>query len=323
MRTARPVTPRPPTSPLPSCHRVSGFGTPALGLAPHGAAPLAPERLLLLPVPVPGGARAAREGAAGQVRTVPYPGGPRNRGLEVNMYRHVLHVMLHLNSLPEAKHGGNNPYSSFGATLDRDDEKNLWSMPHDVSHTEADDDRILYNLIVIRNQQTKDSEEWQRLNYDIYSLRQIRREVRNRWRRILEDLGFQREADSLLSVTKLSTMSDSKNTRKAQEMLLKLAEETSIFPASWELSERYLLVVSEIQDYGTLQLTLSFPLQLNPRRSEWIYGGSQADRKLFFTTTVFGHYYANNISFPPFPKSLVIKRKQDNKYKGLNSKYIT
>lgn len=31
-------------------------------------------------------------------------------------------------------------------------------MPHDVSHTEADDDRILYNLIVIRNQQTKDSE---------------------------------------------------------------------------------------------------------------------------------------------------------------------
>ncbi|XP_049979764.1 melanoregulin isoform X3 [Alexandromys fortis] len=116
-------------------------------------------------------------------------------------------------------------------------------MPHDVSHTEADDDRILYNLIVIRNQQTKDSEEWQRLNYDIYTLRQIRREVRNRWRRILEDLGFQREADSLLSVTKLSTMSDSKNTRKAREMLLKLAEETSIFPASWDLSERYLLVV--------------------------------------------------------------------------------
>ena len=32
-------------------------------------------------------------------------------------------------------------------------------------------------------------QEWQRLNYDIYTLRQIRREVRNRWRRILEDLG--------------------------------------------------------------------------------------------------------------------------------------
>ncbi|OBS75881.1 hypothetical protein A6R68_17667 [Neotoma lepida] len=29
-------------------------------------------------------------------------------------------------------------------------------------------------------------------------------------------------------------------------MLLKLAEETSIFPASWELSERYLLVVDRL-----------------------------------------------------------------------------
>ncbi|KAB1278499.1 Melanoregulin [Camelus dromedarius] len=90
------------------------------------------------------------------------------------------------------------------------------------------------------------SKEWQKLNYDIYTLRQIRREVRNRWKRILEDLGFQREADSLLSVTKLSTISDSKNTRKAREMLLRLAEETNIFPTSWELSERYLFVVDRL-----------------------------------------------------------------------------
>ncbi|KAM5324409.1 melanoregulin [Glossophaga mutica] len=139
-----------------------------------------------------------------------------------------------------------NPYSSFGATLEREDEKNLWSMPHDVSHTEADDDRILYNLIVVRNQQARDSEEWQKLNYDIYTLRQIRRKVRNKWKRILEDLGFQKEADSLLSVTKLSTISDSENTRKAREMLLKLAEETTIFPAGWQLSERYLFVVDRL-----------------------------------------------------------------------------
>lgn len=56
-------------------------------------------------------------------------------------------------------------------------------------------------------------------------------------------LGFQKEADSLLSVTKLSTISDSENTRGAREILLKLAEETTIFPTSWELSERYLFVV--------------------------------------------------------------------------------
>ncbi|XP_038605054.1 melanoregulin [Tachyglossus aculeatus] len=159
-----------------------------------------------------------------------------------------------------------NPYTSFGATLVRDDEKNLWSVPHDTSHTEADDDRILYNLIVVRNQQARDSEKWQKLNYDIYALRQIRREVQNRWKRILEDLGFQKEADSLLSVTYLSTISDSQNTRKAREMLLKLAEETSIFPNSWGLSERYLLVVDRLIAVDAAEEFLRLARRTYPRR---------------------------------------------------------
>ncbi|XP_028924049.1 melanoregulin [Ornithorhynchus anatinus] len=159
-----------------------------------------------------------------------------------------------------------NPYTSFGVTVVRDDEKNLWSIPHDVSHTEADDDRILYNLIVIRNQQARDSEKWQKLNYDIYALRQIRREVQNRWKRILEDLGFQKEADSLLSVTYLSTISDSQNTRKAREMLLKLAEETSIFPNSWGLSERYLFVVDRLIALDAAEEFLRLASHAYPRR---------------------------------------------------------
>ncbi|XP_061037423.1 melanoregulin-like [Eubalaena glacialis] len=160
----------------------------------------------------------------------------------------------------------NNPYSSFRATLVREDEKNLWSVPRDVSHTEADDDRILYNLIVVRNQQAKDSEEWQKLNYDIYTLRQIRREVRNRWKRILEDLGFQKEADSLLSVTKLSTISDSKNTRRAREILLRLAEETNIFPTSWELSERYLFVVDHLITLDAVEEFFKIASQTYPKK---------------------------------------------------------
>uniref|UniRef100_A0A8B9EJ75 Melanoregulin n=1 Tax=Anser cygnoides TaxID=8845 RepID=A0A8B9EJ75_ANSCY len=140
----------------------------------------------------------------------------------------------------------NNPYASFGATLARDEEQNLWSTPHDVTHTEADDDRVLYNMIVGRSQLDKDSEEWQKLNYDIYTLRQTRKEVRSRWKHILEDLGFQKEADSLLSVTKLSIISDSQNMGKARDILLKLSEETNIFPTSWQLSERYLFVVDRL-----------------------------------------------------------------------------
>lgn len=70
-------------------------------------------------------------------------------------------------------------------------------------------------------------------------------------------LGFQKEADCLLSVTKLSTVSDSKNTKKAREILLKLAEETAIFPTGWELSERYLFVVVSGCVFSSVLILLS------------------------------------------------------------------
>ncbi|NWY47122.1 MREG protein, partial [Sylvia atricapilla] len=167
----------------------------------------------------------------------------------------------------------NNPYASFGATLARDEEQNLWSTPHDVTHTEADDDRVLYNMIVVRNQLDKDSEEWQKLNYDIYTLRQTRKEVRSRWKHILEDLGFQKEADSLLSVTKLSIISDSQNMSKARDILLKLSEETNIFPTSWELSERYLFVVDRLIALDAADEFFKVASAAYPKRP----GGERAD----------------------------------------------
>ncbi|NXD36951.1 MREG protein, partial [Copsychus sechellarum] len=167
----------------------------------------------------------------------------------------------------------NNPYASFGASLARDEEQNLWSTPHDVTHTEADDDRVLYNMIVVRNQLDKDSEEWQKLNYDIYTLRQTRKEVRSRWKHILEDLGFQKEADSLLSVTKLSIISDSQNMSKARDILLKLLEETNIFPTSWELSERYLFVVDRLIALDAADEFFRMASAAYPRRP----GGDRAD----------------------------------------------
>uniref|UniRef100_A0A8D0HIC2 Melanoregulin n=1 Tax=Sphenodon punctatus TaxID=8508 RepID=A0A8D0HIC2_SPHPU len=176
--------------------------------------------------------------------------------------------------VPAGHFHNNNPYASFGATLAWDEERNLWSTPHDMSHTEADDDRILYNLIVVRNQLDKDSEEWQKLNYDIYTLRQMRRDVRNRWKCILEDLGFQKEADTLLSVTKRSIISDSQNTSKTREFLIKLSEETTIFPTSWELSERYLFVVDRLIALDAADEFFRIASKAYPKR--YILGGGQA-----------------------------------------------
>ncbi|XP_041431696.1 melanoregulin L homeolog isoform X2 [Xenopus laevis] len=140
--------------------------------------------------------------------------------------------------------GNNNQYKTY--TVIDDDERNLWSSPHDLSHTEAVDDRMLHSWIQTRNQLEKDSEEWQKLNYEIYTLRQARREVRARWRRILEDLGFQKEAESLLSVTKQSTISNPKNMKRAMELLVKLSDSTTIFPAGWDLPVRYLYIMDRL-----------------------------------------------------------------------------
>ncbi|XP_071977479.1 melanoregulin isoform X1 [Engystomops pustulosus] len=140
----------------------------------------------------------------------------------------------------------NNNHIQNYSVIHNDDERNLWSSPHDLSHTEAVDDRMLNSWIQTRRQLEKDTEEWQKLNYEIYTLRQARREVRTRWKRILEDLGFQKEAESLLSVTKQSTISSPKNMKKAMELLLRLADDTTIFPAGWDLPERYLYIMDRL-----------------------------------------------------------------------------
>ncbi|XP_007888380.1 melanoregulin [Callorhinchus milii] len=136
---------------------------------------------------------------------------------------------------------------SYSSQLEspRNDERNLWSTPHDSSHIVADDDRELYSLILKRNETDKDSEEWQKLNYDIHTLRQTRRELRNRWKRILEELGFQNEADTLLCVSKSSTM-HTQNLPRSQEMLQKLARETNIFLNGRQVPERYLYVLDRL-----------------------------------------------------------------------------
>nr|XP_033800235.1 melanoregulin isoform X2 [Geotrypetes seraphini] len=133
------------------------------------------------------------------------------------------------------------------------DDRNLWNFPGDLSHTETDDDRELHNLLVARNQLHKYTEEWTKINCEICALRQIRKEVKMRWKRILEDLGFQKEVNSLLTVTKLSTISDFQNRQRAQEMLLKLTKETDIFPDEWGLPERYLFVLDRLFDLDAVE----------------------------------------------------------------------
>ncbi|XP_019360864.1 PREDICTED: melanoregulin-like [Gavialis gangeticus] len=67
---------------------------------------------------------------------------------------------------------------------------NLWNEPVDSTHMERDDDRELYNLLQKRAKLRRGSEGYRRLSFDISAHRQIRREVKDRWKHILEALGM-------------------------------------------------------------------------------------------------------------------------------------
>ncbi|CAJ1071371.1 melanoregulin-like isoform X2 [Xyrichtys novacula] len=62
------------------------------------------------------------------------------------------------------------------------------SKPPDSSKRRGSD-KELQAFISMRDQTDQATEEWEKLNYDIYTLRYARREVRSRWKKILLQLG--------------------------------------------------------------------------------------------------------------------------------------
>ncbi|XP_077113805.1 melanoregulin-like [Ranitomeya variabilis] len=136
----------------------------------------------------------------------------------------------------------------------RAEEANLWNEPQDVSHTERDDDRELYNLLQKRLRTRRGSEDYRRLSFDISAHRQIRKDVKDRWRSLLENLGFHNEADSLLTVTSNHSYNSMRDPTEARCLLNLLAEETSIFEQhNLPPPERYLFVLDRliVLDMGT------------------------------------------------------------------------
>ncbi|XP_037648387.1 melanoregulin [Sebastes umbrosus] len=128
----------------------------------------------------------------------------------------------------------------------RDEETNLWSEPGDPSHSERDDDRTLYSLLQARNQTRMGSTGYRRLSVNIESMRDTRREVRDKWKQILENLGFMAEADSLLNVSAGASHDRMRNAQAARDMLHTLHTETSLFSSREPPPERYLLILDRL-----------------------------------------------------------------------------
>ncbi|XP_054463447.1 melanoregulin [Anoplopoma fimbria] len=128
----------------------------------------------------------------------------------------------------------------------RDEETNLWSEPGDPSHSERDDDRVLYGLLQARTKTRMGSTGYRRLSVDIEAMRDTRREVREKWKQILENLGFMAEADSLLTVSAGASHDRMRNAPAARDLLHTLHTETSLFSNKEPPPERYLLILDRL-----------------------------------------------------------------------------
>ncbi|XP_060882841.1 melanoregulin [Labrus mixtus] len=128
----------------------------------------------------------------------------------------------------------------------RDEETNLWSTPGDRSHSERDDDRVLYGLLQARTKTRMGSTGYRRLSVDIEAMRDTRREVREKWKTILENLGFMTEAESLLTVSAGASHDRMRNAPAARAMLQALHTETSIFFSGEPPPERYLFILDRL-----------------------------------------------------------------------------
>ncbi|XP_068185992.1 melanoregulin-like [Antennarius striatus] len=108
-------------------------------------------------------------------------------------------------------------------------------------------DRELQTFINMRDQTDAATEEWEKLNYDIHTLRYARREVRSRWKKILLQLGYQSEAEALLCVNRQSQFcQDQEHLNKATVLLEQLLVHTSLFPPDTGHQSRYLYVMDRL-----------------------------------------------------------------------------
>uniref|UniRef100_H3C2Y8 Melanoregulin n=1 Tax=Tetraodon nigroviridis TaxID=99883 RepID=H3C2Y8_TETNG len=105
----------------------------------------------------------------------------------------------------------------------------------------------MQTFISMRDQTDQATEEWEKLNYDIHTLRYAQREVHSRWKKILLQLGYQGEVDALLCVSSQSQIRhEEEHPTEAAKLLEQLLDHTSLFPTETGHQSRYLCVMERL-----------------------------------------------------------------------------
>uniref|UniRef100_A0AAZ3QXB7 Melanoregulin n=1 Tax=Oncorhynchus tshawytscha TaxID=74940 RepID=A0AAZ3QXB7_ONCTS len=161
-----------------------------------------------------------------------------------------------------------------------------WSSPR-TSMGDAESDGELQAFITMRNEADTYTEEWEKLNYDIHSLRYAKREISSRWKKILTQLGqikfveiisslqiltqlgYQREVDSLLTVNRQllqTTLSESDNLNRARQLLQTTLDHSSLFPRGVASTDRYLFVMDRLVSLDSAEDFIRLAKEKYPKR---------------------------------------------------------
>uniref|UniRef100_A0A8C7CGJ5 Melanoregulin-like n=1 Tax=Oncorhynchus kisutch TaxID=8019 RepID=A0A8C7CGJ5_ONCKI len=143
-----------------------------------------------------------------------------------------------------------------------------WSSPR-TSIGDAESDGELQAFITMRNETDTYTEEWEKLNYDIHSLRYAKREISSRWKKILTQLGYQREVDSLLTVNRQllqTTLSESDNLNRARQLLQTTLDHSSLFPRGVASTDRYLFVMDRLVSLDSAEDFIRLAKEKYPKR---------------------------------------------------------
>nr|XP_014030149.1 unnamed protein product [Salmo salar] len=143
-----------------------------------------------------------------------------------------------------------------------------WRSPK-TSMGDAESDGELQAFITMRNEADTYTEEWEKLNYDIHSLRYTKREISNRWKKILTQLGYQREVDSLLTVNRQllqTTLSESDNMNRARQLLQTTLDHSSLFPRGVANTDRYLFVMDRLVSLDSAEDFIRLAKEKYPKR---------------------------------------------------------
>ncbi|XP_018621331.1 melanoregulin [Scleropages formosus] len=139
------------------------------------------------------------------------------------------------------------PICEGGAGEEHEGHQSSWGSATPTAPVfQPDSDSELQAFITLRNQVDKDTEEWEKLNYDIHTLKCTRREVSSRWKKILWQMGYQKEADALLAVNRQSLLTHVEDSPRARELLDELWQESGLFPQGYSTPDKYLLIMDRL-----------------------------------------------------------------------------